>query len=89
MFLGRFSKIDIKTAKLGINESQSCNRPRSQSNGFSQVTACTTSTFRLFFDEDGLPERGLSSIFSRPSLKVLCHLKIIFLAKVAYQTGFC
>ena len=42
------------------------------------ITARTTSTFWSLIDEIGLPERGSSSTFSRPSLKALCHLKIRF-----------
>ena len=42
------------------------------------ITARTTSTFWLFVDEIGLPERGSSSTFSRSPLKVSCHLKTQF-----------
>ena len=39
------------------------------------ITARTTSTFWSFVDEIGLPERGSSSTFSRPSLRALCDSK--------------
>ena len=38
------------------------------------ITARTTSTFWSFVEDIGLPERGSSSTFSRPSLKALCHV---------------
>ena len=47
------------------------------------ITARTTSTFSSFLDEVGLPERGSSPKFSRPSVKALCHLTTIFLDRVA------
>ena len=46
------------------------------------ITARTTSTFWLFVDEIGLPERRSWSTFSRPSLKALCHLKTTVLDRV-------
>jgi len=48
------------------------------------IAARTSSKFWSFVDEIGLPERGSSSAFSQPSLKALCHLKTIFLDRVAH-----
>jgi len=51
--------------------------------GLLLTPAHTTSTFWSFVDENGLPERGWSSTFSWPSLKVMCHLKTTVLDRVA------
>ena len=39
------------------------------------MTAPTLVTFSSVFDLEGLPERGSSSILSRPPKNALCHLK--------------